>query len=140
MLVASTLEGLEATRAEIAQTGAHGVVSQADIRDPNDVEALAQATQRCRLVHRLVNNSGIAGPTGELWTLELDDWNETWRVNVTGVFLLCKGVPSLDDRGKGGKHLVERAPLVGDAAAISQTAPASLANIIPRARPARTPR
>ena len=44
----------------------------------------------------LVNNAGIAGPTGGVETLSLADWERTLAVNLTGQFLCVRqAVPRL---------------------------------------------
>ena len=44
----------------------------------------------------LVNNAGIAGPTGPVETLSLADWERTLAVNLTGQFLCVRlAVPRL---------------------------------------------
>ena len=44
----------------------------------------------------LVNNAGIAGPTGGVETLSLADWERTLAVNLTGQFLCIRqAVPRL---------------------------------------------
>ena len=44
----------------------------------------------------MVNNAGIAGPTGTVENLRLDEWNRTLAVNVTGQFLCARlAVPRL---------------------------------------------
>ena len=44
----------------------------------------------------LVNNAGIAGPTGGIETMSLADWERTLAVNLTGQFLCIRqAVPRL---------------------------------------------
>jgi len=40
----------------------------------------------------LVNNSGVAGPSGRLWELDPQEWLETFAVNVYGVFLVSRAL------------------------------------------------
>ena len=50
----------------------------------------------------LVNNAGIAGPTGYVETLNKADWDRTLAVNITGQFLCARrAVPMLKDSGSG---------------------------------------
>jgi NAD(P)-dependent dehydrogenase (short-subunit alcohol dehydrogenase family) len=61
------------------------------VADPDHVSALmAMAATGDGVIHALVNNAGIAGPTTPLSELSLEDWNETISVNLTGVFLTCR--------------------------------------------------
>ncbi len=42
----------------------------------------------------LVNNAGLSGPTKPVEAITVEEWNETFRVNVTGQFLCVrKAVP-----------------------------------------------
>lgn len=50
----------------------------------------------------LVNNAGIAGPTGAIETLAPDDWDRTVAVNLTGVFLVTRRAVPLLKAAQGG--------------------------------------
>ena len=50
----------------------------------------------------LVNNAGIAGPTGKIEDLSLADWRRTLDVDLTGQFLCARrAVPMLKQAGGG---------------------------------------
>lgn len=50
----------------------------------------------------LINNAGIAGPTGYVETLTKADWDKTLAVNITGQFLCARrAVPLLKASGSG---------------------------------------
>lgn len=50
----------------------------------------------------LINNAGIAGPTGYVETLSKDDWDRTLAVNITGQFLCARlAVPLLKESSAG---------------------------------------
>ena len=74
-----------------------------DIRDVAEVGALAQRVEaEVGQLDAVVSNSGIAGPTAELWKVAPEDWDETIRVNLTGTFLLCRALlPAMVARGSG---------------------------------------
>jgi NAD(P)-dependent dehydrogenase (short-subunit alcohol dehydrogenase family) len=104
VLAARTPETLEQTRHEIEQIGSSALVVPTDLRDPGQIEALAARTlESWGPVDVLVNNSGIAGPNGvELWNIDLGEWDETFAVNVRGVFLMCRAfLPSMIERRSG---------------------------------------
>ncbi|WP_144636537.1 SDR family oxidoreductase [Bordetella genomosp. 13] len=69
----------------------------ADVSDEASVAALfEQVRQRLGGLDVLVNNAGIAGPTGAVETLDKADWDRTLAVNVTGQFLCARlAVPLL---------------------------------------------
>ena len=103
VLAARTLAALDDTKAEIQSLGREALVVQTDLRVPEDIDALAAATvAQFGHVDVLVNNSGIAGPMTELWKIDPADWDETFNVNVRGVFLTCRAfLPSMIERRTG---------------------------------------
>ena len=84
---------LAETAAEIEAAGGPALVAPTDIREPAEVDALAQRIEaEVGPLDALVSNSGIAGPTAELWNVTPEEWDETIRVNLTGTFLLCRAL------------------------------------------------
>jgi NAD(P)-dependent dehydrogenase (short-subunit alcohol dehydrogenase family) len=69
--------------------GFHAAVS--DVSDEAQVQEL-MATVRDELggLDVLVNNAGIAGPTGPIQTLDSDAWKATFDVNIHGQFYCIK--------------------------------------------------
>lgn len=117
VVAARSEDTLEETRALVEERGRTGLVVPTDVTDPSQVDALVeQALERFDHVDVLVNNSGVEGPTKALWEIEPDEWRSTLDVNLTGVFLCCRGfLPHMVERGEGsvvvigsilGKHAV----------------------------------
>jgi NAD(P)-dependent dehydrogenase (short-subunit alcohol dehydrogenase family) len=96
---------LDPERVAEMQRPAEGIAaSQADVTDEASVEHFFEATL-ARFDGRLdvlVNNAGIAGPTGPIESMDLAGWEETFRVNVHGGFLcLRQAVPPMKAAGSG---------------------------------------
>ena len=50
----------------------------------------------------LVNNAGVAGPTGSIESMDLEGWKKTFEVNVHSAFLcLRRAVPLMKQAGRG---------------------------------------
>jgi NAD(P)-dependent dehydrogenase (short-subunit alcohol dehydrogenase family) len=75
----------------------------ADVADEAQVDRLfAEAEKFLGGLDVLVNNAGIAGPTGPVEELSLKDWERTLAVNITGQFLCARrAVPLLRKAGGG---------------------------------------
>jgi NAD(P)-dependent dehydrogenase (short-subunit alcohol dehydrogenase family) len=74
-----------------------------DLRDPDSITAAANAAEaEFGRVDVLVNNSGVGGPSAPLVDMPLDEWEDTFRVNVTGTMLACKAfLPGMLARRSG---------------------------------------
>jgi NAD(P)-dependent dehydrogenase (short-subunit alcohol dehydrogenase family) len=94
---------LDATARVAADDGAATLCVPTDVTSDEQVEALATATiERFGAPEVLVANSGIGGPSGPLWELDRAGWDETFAVNVTGVFLTARAfLPAMLARGAG---------------------------------------
>ena len=108
VLAARNQANLEETAALARETGSEALALPTDVTDADGVEAMtAAALDRFGRIDVLINNSGIGGPSGPLWELSLDDWRETFAVNVEGVFLVTKTViPHMIERGSGSVVMI----------------------------------
>ena len=119
VLVARSRERLAETAQEIEAAGGRALVAPTDVGDAAEVDALAQRVEaEVGPLDAVVSNSGITGPTAELWKVAPEDWEETIRVNLTGTFLLCRALlPAMVARGSGSVVVIGSAsgkrPLYG---------------------------
>ncbi len=71
------------------QSGLHAVVSDVS-READVAQLMSLIAERLGGLDVLVNNAGVAGPTGPVETLDADAWRFTFEVNVHGQFLCVK--------------------------------------------------
>ena len=91
-------EQLEAT---VAAIGPAAIAVHADVSDPAQIEAVAEAAQRVGGADILVNNAAIY-PLGPWHEADAAQWDEVFATNVRGSFLLAKAVrPQMLARGGG---------------------------------------
>jgi NAD(P)-dependent dehydrogenase (short-subunit alcohol dehydrogenase family) len=94
---------LEATAAMIADAGGRAEVRAVDVTDEAAIGELADDLAENGLTPQaLVNNSGIGGPSQPLWEVTTQEWDETFAVNVKGVYLVTRAfLPAMIER-RGG--------------------------------------
>lgn len=91
--------GAEEVKGEIEESGRQALLIQADVRKTRDVARLIRQTLRYfGRIEILVNNAGITEPELVFATTK-SKWDNMIRMNLTSVFLCCKGVI---------EHMVER--------------------------------
>jgi NAD(P)-dependent dehydrogenase (short-subunit alcohol dehydrogenase family) len=102
-VAARSKDQIDQVAAAIQSMGRRALAVATDLREPAQVDQLATTVRReFGDVDLLVNNSGVAGPTKVLWAVSVDEWEETLRVNLTGVFLCCRAfLPAMVERGSG---------------------------------------
>lgn len=100
------LDQAERVAAGLRQEGLAAQAFQADVTDePRVTRMVGRILAQFGRIDVLVNNAGIPGPMGELYTLDAQEWDNVFAVNVRGVFLCCKAViPHMMQRGSG--HIV----------------------------------
>lgn len=95
------------------EAGGDAVAHAADVSDDVQVAAYVRACeQRFGGIDAFFNNAGIEGPIAQIPDYSLADFEQVFRVNVTGVFLGLKHViPAL--RRRGGGAIVNTASQAG---------------------------
>ena len=87
--------------------------SRTDVSNEAQVDAMfADLSARWGGLDVLVNNAGIAGPTAHVEDTDLQAWNDTIAVNLTGPFLCTRrAVPLL--KAAGGGSIVNLSSIAG---------------------------
>jgi len=107
VLAARNASNLDQVAAEITGAGGTAVVVATDVTDLTSVEAMAAATlDRFGRIDVVVANSGIAGPSGLLWEVDPQQWQDTLSVNVVGVFHTLRATVPAMIAGGGGSAVV----------------------------------
>jgi NAD(P)-dependent dehydrogenase (short-subunit alcohol dehydrogenase family) len=101
-LIDLTADSLQKVAAEIASAGRRGSAATADVADPGAVRlALDGLAGELGGLDVLVNCAGIMR-LGTLESLKVDDWRETFGVNVDGLFHTSRAaIPHLRASGAG---------------------------------------
>lgn len=93
----------EARVAAIAKAGGEAISLIGDVGDAEDTARMAEAVrERWGRIDVLVNNAGVIPSRETVIDTTEADWDETMRVNVKGVFLMCKAVLPVMVRQRGG--------------------------------------
>ena len=102
-LVARSETGLGDTAGAITSAGGRAIALRCDVMDRASVEAaVAETESRLGPIDLLINNAGVAGPTGHDWELEPADWWKVLEVNVLGQFFFAQAVMrGMVARGRG---------------------------------------
>jgi NAD(P)-dependent dehydrogenase (short-subunit alcohol dehydrogenase family) len=101
-IVDVNLDEAARTVAMIEERGRRGAVFEADVGDYDQVSAAVAAfLQKFGRIDVLANNAGIIS-VGRVEDTAVDEWRRIFRVNVDGVFHLCKAVvPHLREQKSG---------------------------------------
>lgn len=112
-------EAAEQVTAEIVAAGGEAIAVQADVADPQQVEALFKAAlDRFGRVDILVNNAGITRDK-LLLRMSVEDWDAVLNTNLRGAFLCVKAIAPLLLKQKGGV-IVNVGSVIGKVGAAGQ--------------------
>jgi NAD(P)-dependent dehydrogenase (short-subunit alcohol dehydrogenase family) len=108
VLAARRRDVLEAVAVEC---GTNPLIIPLDVSNVADVDSLiAQVTGQFGAIHVLLNNAGVLH-AGTAEQITPDQWDETFNVNVRGVWLLSRGV--LPHMRKSGGSIINIASVLG---------------------------
>lgn len=96
-------EGLDGAIGDIRRSGSSARGMPCDVSSPAAVQELfEEALATHGRLDGLVNNAGIGGTGKTLLELELEDWEQMIRIDLTSVFLTCRAVlPAMIRQGGG---------------------------------------
>ena len=107
VLAARGVADLNETAEMVNAKGSEGHVVPVDLANEADATALAETVRSIGPIHALVNNSGVGGPSGPLWELDVEGWDETFAVNVRGTFLATRELlPQMIEQGSGSVAVI----------------------------------
>ena len=128
VLAARNRPNLDTLAAEIERSGGVATVVETDVTDQSSIEHTVTATIEAHgRLDVVVANSGVGGPSGLLWEIDPAEWDQTFDVNVRGVFLTARAaLPVMIERGVGSIVVVGsisgKRPLFGRTAYTSSKA------------------
>lgn len=100
---ANNSQAAEEVVQNILDAGGEAIAFQADVSQPEQVEAMIKATtDQWGRIDILVNNAGITRDTLML-RMKLEDWQRVIDLNLTGVFLCCKAVSKIMLKQRSGR-------------------------------------
>ncbi len=96
-------EGAGKTADDIAAAGGTARAWHCDVGDPQSAAAAVEASAACfGALHILMNGAAAREPVGNVVDLALEEWERAMRVNLTGIFLMCKyAIPRIAAAGGG---------------------------------------
>jgi NAD(P)-dependent dehydrogenase (short-subunit alcohol dehydrogenase family) len=87
------LSRLEETVESICSCEGRAMATQTDVADEQQVKQMvARTMDKYGQIDILVNNSGIIGPISPIVDIDLNEWNETLAINLTGAMLCSREV------------------------------------------------
>ena len=119
-------QGGEATVAAIREAGGEAIFVEADVTEPDQVEAaVGRAVDAFGGLHVMYNNAGGSSDRdGKVTELPIEEWWRTMRVDLFGTFLGCRfAVPALAASGGGSIiNTTSIRAMIGSAGADAYTA------------------
>jgi meso-butanediol dehydrogenase / (S,S)-butanediol dehydrogenase / diacetyl reductase len=112
LIVDRNLDGASKTATELEAAGLKASALHCDVSSPDSVTQLVQTViDRHGRIDVLHNNAGMLIP-GTALTQRLEDWDQTFLVNVRSILLMCRAViPHM--QAQGGGIIVNTASISG---------------------------
>lgn len=101
--ISRTDEEINQTIDEVRKAGGEGIAIPADVSKEEDMKRVyAEVEKQYGRLDVVFANAGINGVWAPLDEIELDEWQKTIDINLTGTFLTVKhALPLLKKQGKG---------------------------------------
>jgi NAD(P)-dependent dehydrogenase (short-subunit alcohol dehydrogenase family) len=114
VIAARTEADLKKTAAEIEKTGRKCLAIATDLAVPEQVRAMVdRALETFGRVDVLVNNSGTGGPVASVADMDLEGWNQTLAVNLTGAMLCAEYILKDDMIGRKSGSIINISSVSG---------------------------
>jgi NAD(P)-dependent dehydrogenase (short-subunit alcohol dehydrogenase family) len=99
---------LDATVADIGRIGGRAIAIVGDVTNPADVDRVVATTEKeLGPVNVLVNNAGVPGPFGPVWSVNPEQWVAAQYVHIRAPFYYMQRVmPGMVERRSGTVILV----------------------------------
>jgi NAD(P)-dependent dehydrogenase (short-subunit alcohol dehydrogenase family) len=100
-VVGRTEEELQEAVDEIQQAGGEGLVAVADISEPDEMKSVMdRIVSQWGRIDTVFANAGVNGTWARIEDLEIDEWDQTISINLSGTFYTLKyAVPHLKKQG-----------------------------------------
>lgn len=107
------LEWADETRKIIEQEGGESILIEADVSNEASCQvAVEQTLAAFGALHVLVNNVGITGPAGNATEVDMSDWEQAMRVNLSSMVMMSKyAIPRMIE--VGGGSIINLSSMVG---------------------------
>lgn len=93
VVVSRTPSDIEQVAKEASRFHGDSLAIRIDVSMEEEVEEMVRRTlDAFGRIDILVNNAGVPGPTGSITEIKTKDWDQTFNINLKGVFLCSKAV------------------------------------------------
>lgn len=104
VICSRNLNDAQKAKKKIESFGVKCLALKCDVSNFNACKSLVSKTMKTfKRIDLLVNNAGVQGPIGTLWTNSVKEWEKTIQINLTGTFFMSHLVIPHMLKQKNGK-------------------------------------